>query len=143
MRVWAHETQSRVFEVHACTHNAHHISKHAQPCPAGYADKALVIECSPQGLLVQCEDSAPLIDRLFHHAVDAGRTLETYRTQDNRVCAIALPKGQPGEAWVRLFAGDSDGARCMEPPYSMSGKVTQRAPANYEPLPAINVHVGS
>ncbi len=44
-----------------------------------------------------------------------------HRTQDNRLFTIALPKGQPGEAWQRVFRGDSDGVRNMQPPYQIAG----------------------
>ena len=47
--------------------------------------------------------------------------LMCHRTQDNRLFTIALPKGQPGEVWLRLFRGDSDGARHMQPPYQLAG----------------------
>lgn len=43
------------------------------------------------------------------------------RTADNRVCVLAIPKAEPGERWRRLFRGDSDGARCMQPPYALTG----------------------
>ena len=45
----------------------------------------------------------------------------TCRTKDNGVCVLAIPKGELGEQWRRLFRGDSDGARCMQPPYTLSG----------------------
>ena len=37
------------------------------------------------------------------------------------MCVVAVPKGEPGEHWRRLFRGDSDGARCIQPPYTLSG----------------------
>eukprot|EP00887_Chlorella_sp_A99_P002814 scaffold6.g2814.t1 len=88
--------------------------------PTGYANKGLTVEASPQGLLVQAEGSPPLIDRVLAGTIDSRRELETFRTQDNRVCVVALPKAALGEPWPRLFVGDSDGLRCMEPPYSMT-----------------------
>lgn len=51
--------------------------------------------------------------------------LPTNRTQDNRVCVLAIPKAELGEHWSCLFRGDSRGARCMQPPYTLSG--AQRA----------------
>lgn len=53
-------------------------------CSAGYEDRELVVECSQRGLLVQSEDSPPLIDRLFEHGVDGGRPVETFR----QVCLV-------------------------------------------------------
>ncbi|KAL4457675.1 hypothetical protein ABPG75_012540 [Micractinium tetrahymenae] len=88
--------------------------------PTGYADKELVIECSTARLLVQSEDAPPLIDRLFAHDMDHTRPLESFRTEDNRVCVLAIPKSQWGEHWPCLFRGDSEGARCMQPPYTLS-----------------------
>lgn len=49
------------------------------------------------------------------------------RTTDNRVCVLAIPKAEPGERWRRLFRGDSDGARCMQPPYTLTGARLARA----------------
>ena len=34
---------------------------------------------------------------------------------------IQLAKGKPGQAWQRLFRGDPDGARCLQPPYQLAG----------------------
>lgn len=33
-----------------------------------------------------------------------------------------LCKGMPGEVWDRLFRGDSDGLRCLKPPYCLTGE---------------------
>lgn len=50
------------------------------PTGPGYEDKQLVVECSARGLLVQSQDSPPLIDRLWaEHGVDGGRPVETFR----------------------------------------------------------------
>lgn len=43
------------------------------------------------------------------------------RTEDNRVMTIQLSKGKAGKEWKRLFRGDPDGARCLQPPYELSG----------------------
>ncbi|KAI3436650.1 hypothetical protein D9Q98_006066 [Chlorella vulgaris] len=88
--------------------------------PTGYEDRELVIECQGRELLVQSEDSPPLIERWLDQAVDTSRPIETFMTKDKRVCVMALPKGEPGVQWKRLFVGDSDGARCLVPPYTMS-----------------------
>ena len=37
---------------------------------------------------------------------------------------VALPKAAPGEPWSCLFRGDSDGARCLQPPYSLTGAMS-------------------
>ena len=37
------------------------------------------MECSAQGLLLQSEQSPPLIDRHFDYGVDATRAVETFR----------------------------------------------------------------
>jgi hypothetical protein len=87
--------------------------------PTGYSDRELVIEAAPRGLLVQAEGSPPLLDRELWGALDPSRAVETLRTEDNRVAAVALPKAERGAAWRAAFAGDSDGARALEPPYSL------------------------
>ena len=35
---------------------------------------------------------------------------------------MVLTKKQHGEHWRHLFRGDPDGARCMQPPYTLSGE---------------------
>lgn len=87
--------------------------------PTGYGDRELVVECIGSTLLVQSEDSPPLIDRYLDGSVDSTRPIETMRTEDNRVCAIAIPKSEFGQEWPRLFRGDPDGARSLKPPYEM------------------------
>jgi HSP20 family molecular chaperone IbpA len=89
--------------------------------PAGYADRELVVECSSAGLLIQSEGSPPLIDRSWEYSIDSNQPVETLKTEDNRFCLISLTKAQPGgEHWSRLFRGDSDGIRCLQPPYSLT-----------------------
>jgi len=34
---------------------------------------------------------------------------------------VGLPKAEPSEPWSRLFRGDSDGARCLQQPYTLTG----------------------
>lgn len=88
--------------------------------PTGYSDRELVVECDGHGsLLVQAEDSPPLIQRRLAHAIDTSRPMETMRTDDNTVCAIAFPKQELGHRWERLFLGDSDCVRCLKPPYEL------------------------
>lgn len=87
--------------------------------PTGYSDRELVVDCSAAGLLIQAESSPPLIDRRLAYAVDSSRPLETIRTQDNRICVVSLPKLEIGKHWQRVFMGDSDGVRCLQPPYSL------------------------
>ena len=36
--------------------------------------------------------------------------------------ALTLPKQECGASWQRLFRGDSDGMRCMQPPCSIAGE---------------------
>lgn len=87
--------------------------------PTGYGDRELVVDCSGSTLLVQSEDSPPLIERILDGAVDPSRPIETLKTIDNRVCAIAIPKLEYGKTWPRIFRGDPDGARCLKPPYDL------------------------
>ncbi len=46
---------------------------------AGYADRELLIECSTARLLVQSEDSPPLIDRILAYGIDSGRPIESFK----------------------------------------------------------------
>lgn len=88
--------------------------------PTGYEDRELVVEATTQGLLIQSEESPPVIDRDWAHSVAMDAPVEVFRTQDNRLCAVAVRKASCGESWGRLFRGDSDGLRCLEPPYRLS-----------------------
>ena len=39
---------------------------------------------------------------------------------------VGLPKAEPCEPWNRLFQGDSDGARCLHQPYTLTGAASSR-----------------
>lgn len=49
--------------------------------------------------------------------------LDASRTEDNRCLGLVMWKQVVGEHWRRLFRGDSDGARCMLPPYQLTGSI--------------------
>lgn len=87
--------------------------------PTGYGDRELVVDCTGMGLLVQSEGSPAVIDRLLAYHVDLSQSIEVLRTSDNRIAAIVLVKGEVGQHWSKLFQGDPDGARCLEPPYTL------------------------
>ncbi|KAL6778128.1 hypothetical protein ACKKBG_A17025 [Auxenochlorella protothecoides x Auxenochlorella symbiontica] len=88
--------------------------------PTGYADRELVVEASAAGLLIQSEESPALIDRDWAFPVLAGAPVEVSRTVDNRFCTVSVTKAEYGQFWTRLFRGDSDGLRCLEPPYRLT-----------------------
>jgi hypothetical protein len=88
--------------------------------PTGFEDRALRWEASPQGLRVQAEDSPAVVARDWGGALDAGAAADAFTSADNRMLALTLRKGVPGEPWARLFRGDSVGARCLAPPYALS-----------------------
>ena len=87
--------------------------------PTGFADRALRWAATPQGLKVQAEDSLPVVDRAWAGAVAEGAPVDALRSDDNRMLALRLRKAAPG-AWRAAFAGDSDGARCLRPPYALA-----------------------
>ena len=88
--------------------------------PTGYADRALKWEATPGALRVQAEDSAPLVRRAWGGTVAASAPVDALVADDNRLLALTLRKGRPGEAWARVFEGDSVGARCLCPPYTLA-----------------------
>jgi hypothetical protein len=47
--------------------------------PAGYGDRELVVEVRGSQLLVQSEDSPPLIERQLAGAVDQQRAIDIYK----------------------------------------------------------------
>lgn len=114
--------------------------------PTGYADKELRVEVVPDGsgggkyygngeysgsnsystnsgiggvVVVQPEDSPPVIERLLDSQIDGSCPVETVRSKDGRRCAIALVKARPGQTWTKLFSGDPTFARCLKQPYQV------------------------
>lgn len=90
--------------------------------PTGYADRAMHVEVvdGALGVLrVQPEDSPPVVERRFAFPIDQGAPIETCQSKDRRRVTLAFTKARPGENWRRLFEGDPDYARCMEPPYRL------------------------
>ena len=87
--------------------------------PTGYEDRELVIECMGRNLLVQSEDSPPLIDRYLSNEIDTSKPIESLKTTDNTVCVMAFAKKEWSVAWRTLFEGDPDGSRALAPPYEL------------------------
>lgn len=44
------------------------------------------------------------------------------RSQDKTLFVMSLHKGKPGQKWQRMFCGDPDGVRCMQPVYNLTGR---------------------
>ena len=85
---------------HACTSHASHRDK----SPSAFkADRRRMLAC----VLPVC--------------IIMWVALPVHRTEDNRFLGLALSKRLHGEHWRRLFRGDPDGARCLLPPYRLSG----------------------
>lgn len=87
--------------------------------PTGYSDKELYYEFNEENVLIQPEDSFPVVDRIFANAVNTKSSVKVYRTADNRFAVFVFRKAKFGEEWKRIFKGDSDFARCMKQPYEM------------------------
>jgi len=109
--------------------------------PTGYSDKALRWEVSPSGrMLVQAEDSGPVIDRQLAGHLDGSAAVQGFTSDDNTLLALIMrvrDEHTEGSAeahhqsWRRLFVGDSDGFRSVQPPYSLAegqGDVTMEWP---------------
>ena len=101
--------------------------------PTGYADRSLkweIVEgeggAEGEGpiLLVQAEDSAPLLRARLAGPLAVGAPAEAHCSEDNRMLALSMRKGgeQPRARWRRLFCEDSAwGAdRAMQPPYTLA-----------------------
>jgi hypothetical protein len=89
---------------------------------------------------------ATLIDRRLAGALSGAEPIEVLRS-DGGLCALVMRKEAPGLAWRALFDGDSDGARCMAPPYTLSedegsGEVALELPGLPFWTEAEDVHVG-
>lgn len=87
--------------------------------PTGYSDTELVVSLQGSVLLVQAENSPPLIERTLSEPVDTTVPIESIRTEDNTVCILSIQKHEWKHHWRRLFDGDSDGARCLVTPYEL------------------------
>jgi|TARA_B110000977_G_scaffold36328_3_gene48695 hypothetical protein len=68
-------------------------------------------------VIVQPEDSPPVIERALSSQIDGSCPVETIRSKDGRRCAIALVKARPGVTWTSLFQGDPTFARALKQPY--------------------------
>lgn len=87
--------------------------------PTGYSDTELVIEINGHVLVIQAENSPPLIERAFAEPIDTTQPVETFKTADNTTCILLIQKHEWNHHWPKLFEGDSDGSRCLVPPYDM------------------------
>ena len=87
--------------------------------PTGYADKELHFEFNGDHVLVQPEDSFPVVDRVLASPADKRFPISTFQTEDKRFVMLQIRKRKIGEEWKRLFEGDSDYARCMKPIYDL------------------------
>ena len=88
--------------------------------PTGYGDRCLKWEASPRELRVQAEDSPPLVRRAWGGPVATDAPVDARVADDNRLVTVTVRKAAPGEAWATVFAGDSVGARCVRPPYTLA-----------------------
>ena len=128
--------------------------------PTGYGDKDLRIEIVPDGgasgggfirdfgafsdfagadasggiVLVQPEDSPPVVERALAGLIDASAPVETLRSRDGRRCALSLTKARPGETWTRLFQGDPDFARALRQPY-VTHETNEEVTVTFDALP--------
>ena len=87
--------------------------------PTGYGDKDLVVECNGSHVLLQAEDSPPLIDRYLAGKIDTSCPIESMRAKDNTMCIVSFTKAEWNDDWKCLFIGDSDGCRSLVPAYDL------------------------
>ena len=87
--------------------------------PTGYKDKELHMDFRGQVLVVQSEDSPPVVER--HLAFQPSREfpVQTMQTDDKRFLVLSIPKSNMGEDVKKCFEGDPDYVRCMQPPYTL------------------------
>ena len=69
---------------------------------------------SARTVLLQPEDSPPVLARALAHLAAEDQPVETIRSQDNRVFAVAIPKREAGVRWqqARLLLPRSPTASC-------------------------------
>eukprot|EP00798_Chlamydomonas_sp_ICE-L_P029611 gene29611-17892_t len=71
----------------------------------------------------------PVINRRLAYGIHSGVASEVNKTSDNRYVVIIMPKARTGERWRRLFQGDPDGARCVDPPTTVTAWPNQEGPS--------------
>jgi hypothetical protein len=97
--------------------------------PAGRGGVEVGLDRAGGGVLSVRRAGGPaVVDRALAGAACPATPPAIAVTADGRTAIIALAKSQPGKAWRALFAGDSDGARCVVPPYRVSQPPDDAAP---------------
>ena len=121
--------QTRVFDMRLAryymwTQTTRHVYV-AIMLPTGYKDKELHMDFRGQVLVVQSEDSPPVVER--HLAFQPSREfpVQTMQTEDKRFFVLSIPKSNMGEDIKQCFEGDPDYARCMQPPYTLHESNTE------------------
>jgi len=93
--------------------------------PTGYKDKELHMEFRGQVLLVQSEDSPPVVERQIAFHPSHEFPVQTMQTEDKRFFVLSIPKRNMGEDIKQCFDGDPDYARCVQPPYTLHESNTE------------------
>ncbi|GMH39071.1 hypothetical protein BSKO_06969 [Bryopsis sp. KO-2023] len=86
--------------------------------PTGYQDKCVEVDCTESAIKIQPENSPPVVERRLSKPISSTDQLTCFKTKDNRFYVLVLPKLHPS-IWNCMFEGDSDGVRCLEPPYTL------------------------
>ena len=56
--------------------------------------------------------------------VHTGALCAACRSQDNTLFVLCMTKQKFKQKWLRMFCGDPDGARCMQPIYTLTGQAS-------------------
>jgi hypothetical protein len=87
--------------------------------PTGYEDKHLHMEVKGRVLVLQSEDSPPVIERQLAFDASEEFPIQTLQTEDKRFFVMSVPKKTMGFDIKQAFEGDPDFARCLQPPYTL------------------------
>eukprot|EP00958_Prasinococcus_capsulatus_P015003 scaffold1590_cov417-Prasinococcus_capsulatus_cf.AAC.8 len=88
--------------------------------PVGYEDKELDLKVSEDRMVLLMEGAPPVLDRAFDYQIDAQQPVGSLKTKDNRLFLAWFSKAKRGLKWMRLFKGDPDGVRELQPLYRMT-----------------------
>ena len=87
--------------------------------PTKYADKELHMNARRNVLILQTEDSPPVVERQFAFTFSDEFPIQTMQSDDKRLYVLSIPKKNMEEEIKHVFEGDPDYVRCLKPPYTL------------------------
>jgi hypothetical protein len=67
---------------------------------------------SAHEMVLQAEDSPPIVNRAWAYELDESQPMETFKTKDNRLFTLAVAKKNAGQHWDMVFRVRPSAIRC-------------------------------